>query len=53
MLKFGKGSHHLVVSEGVIEQYERTKKKGRSKIEPSKLQWKPPIFSRNDLRFGF
>lgn len=46
MLKFSKGQHHLVVSEAVVEQHERQKKKGRKKIEAAKLQWKPPVFSR-------
>ena len=46
MLKFNKGQYHLVVSEAVIEQHERAKKKGRRRIEPSKLTWKPPVFSR-------
>lgn len=46
MLKFSKGQHHLVVSEAVIESHERAKKKGRRRIEPSKLIWKPPVFSR-------
>ena len=46
MLKFNKGQYHLVVSEAVIEQHERAKKKGRRRIEPSKLIWKPPVFSR-------
>lgn len=50
MLKFSKGSHHLVVSEAVIEQHERVKKKGRKKIDSSKLIWRPPVFSRSDLR---
>ncbi|KAK4700495.1 histone acetyltransferase HTATIP, partial [Phenoliferia sp. Uapishka_3] len=53
MLKFNKGQHHLIVSEAVVEQHERAKKKGRRRIDPSKLIWKPPVFSRNDLRFGF
>ncbi|KAM0750103.1 hypothetical protein T439DRAFT_326071 [Meredithblackwellia eburnea MCA 4105] len=54
MLKFAKGQHHLIVSEAVIEQHERQKKKGRRRIEPKALEkWKPPVFSRNDLRFGF
>lgn len=52
MLKFSKGQHHLVISEAVIEQHERQKKKGRKKIEPAKLLWNPPVFTRNDLRFG-
>lgn len=50
MLKFSKGQHHLVVSEAVIEQHERQKKKGRKKIEAAMLQWKPPVFSRFVVR---
>lgn len=46
MLKFSKAQHHLIVSEAVIEQHERAKKKGRKKIDPDKLLWKPPTFSR-------
>ncbi|ORY55728.1 acyl-CoA N-acyltransferase [Leucosporidium creatinivorum] len=53
MLKFAKGQHHLVVSQAVIEQHERQKSKARRRIEPSKLHWKPPSFTRQELRFGF
>jgi len=53
MLKFAKGQHHLVVSEAVMEQHEKTKKKSRKRLDPAKLVWKPPTFSRNDLRFGW
>ncbi|KAK4054255.1 Histone acetyltransferase [Microbotryomycetes sp. JL201] len=53
MLKFAKGQHHLVVSQAVIEQHERAKSKARRRIEPSKLIWKPPVFTRSELRFGF
>lgn len=52
LLKFSKGQHHLVISESVIEQHEKAKKKGRKKIDATKLEWKPPVFTRNDLRFG-
>ncbi|GAA6043894.1 hypothetical protein JCM8097_004292 [Rhodosporidiobolus ruineniae] len=53
LLKFHKGQHHLVVSPQVLEQHERVKAKVRKRIEPSKLIWRPPVFSRAELRFGF
>ncbi|KAJ8293556.1 Histone acetyltransferase ESA1 [Rhodotorula toruloides] len=53
LLKFYKGQHHLVVSPAVLEQHERVKAKVRRRIEPSKLVWRPPVFSRQELRFGF
>ncbi|KAK4054622.1 Histone acetyltransferase [Microbotryomycetes sp. JL221] len=53
MLKFAKGQHHLVVSQAIIEQHERAKSKSRRRIDPSKLVWKPPVFTRSELRFGF
>ncbi|GAA6008761.1 hypothetical protein JCM10207_001712 [Rhodosporidiobolus poonsookiae] len=53
LLKFHKGQHHLVVSPQVLEQHERVKAKERRRIEPSKLNWRPPVFTRQELRFGF
>jgi len=53
MLKFHKNQHQLVVNDAVIEQHERAKKKSRRRISPSALIWTPPVFSRNELRFGF
>ncbi|GAA5851699.1 hypothetical protein JCM8547_001177 [Rhodosporidiobolus lusitaniae] len=53
LLKFHKGQHHLVVSPQVLEQHERIKAKGRRRIEPSKLNWRPPVFTRQELRFGY
>ncbi|GAA5871633.1 hypothetical protein JCM16303_000815 [Sporobolomyces ruberrimus] len=53
LLKFHKGQHHLVVSPAVLEQHERVKAKTRRRIDPSKLIWKPPSFTRQELRFGF
>jgi histone acetyltransferase HTATIP len=52
MLKFYKGSHTICLSDAVIEQHERSKKKRRRRIDPSKLKWRPPVFSRDQLRFG-
>ncbi|GAA6005603.1 hypothetical protein JCM11491_003697 [Sporobolomyces phaffii] len=53
LLKFHKGQHHLAVSPAVLEQHERVKAKTRRRIDPSKLIWKPPSFTRQELRFGF
>ncbi|GAA5936691.1 NuA4 histone acetyltransferase complex catalytic subunit ESA1 [Sporobolomyces koalae] len=53
LLKFSQGQHHLAVSPAVLEQHERVKAKTRRRIDPSKLIWKPPVFSRQELRFGF
>lgn len=53
LLKFHKGQHHLVVSPAVLEQHERVKSKSRHMIDPSKLVWRPPVFTRQELRFGY
>ncbi|BGP16818.1 hypothetical protein JCM10213_004665 [Rhodosporidiobolus nylandii] len=53
LLKFHNGQHHLVVSPQVLEQHERVKAKVRRRIDPSKLIWRPPQFTRQELRFGF
>ncbi|GAA5956109.1 hypothetical protein JCM21900_002596 [Sporobolomyces salmonicolor] len=53
LLKFHKGQHHLVVSPQVLEQHERVRAKVRRRIDPSKLIWKPPSFTRQELRFGY
>merc|ERR1712072_923967 len=53
ILKFVKGNYVIVLSEAVIEQHERVVKKGRRKINPDALKWKPPQFSRAQLSFGF
>ncbi|BGP40690.1 Histone acetyltransferase [Rhodotorula kratochvilovae] len=53
LLKFHKGQHHLVVSPAVLEQHERVRSKVRRRIDPSKLIWRPPVFTRQELRFGF
>ncbi|SGY99020.1 BQ5605_C034g11262 [Microbotryum silenes-dioicae] len=53
MLKFSKGQHHLVVSQALLQQHERVKGKVRRRIDSTKLIWKPPMFTRQELRFGF
>ena len=53
MVKHYKGQHVLVLSEPIIEQYEKATKKRRRRIQSDKLIWKPPVFSREQLRFGY
>lgn len=52
MLKFYKNQHVLCVSDALIEQHERIKKKKRRRINPAALIWKPPHFTKEQLRFG-
>lgn len=53
MLKFYKNQHVLCLSDALIEQHERIKKKKRRRIHPEALIWKPPVFTKDQLRFGW
>ena len=53
MLKQYQGKHYLVLSDAVLEKHERQMKKKRRRIHPDALNWKPPVFTRDQLRFGW
>ncbi|ODV61312.1 NuA4 histone acetyltransferase complex catalytic subunit ESA1, partial [Ascoidea rubescens DSM 1968] len=53
MLRYYKGQHIIVLTDQVIEQYEKLKKKKRHYIDSEKLVWKPPTFTASQLRFGW
>jgi histone acetyltransferase HTATIP len=53
MLRYYKTQHVICLTDGVLEQYDKAKKKARRRIAPEKLEWKPPVFSREQLRFGY
>lgn len=53
LIKHYKGSHVLALSDSVIEQYEKSRAKRKRRIHPEKLLWKPPVFTRDQLRFGW
>ncbi|PKI83611.1 histone acetyltransferase [Malassezia vespertilionis] len=53
MLKQYQGKHYLVLSDAVMEKHERQTKKKRRRIQPEQLNWKPPVFTRDQLRFGW
>ncbi|WOO85851.1 Histone acetyltransferase ESA1 [Vanrija pseudolonga] len=53
MIKYYKGNHIIHLTDAVLEQHQKTKGKARTTIDPTALKWKPPIFTRSQLTFGF
>lgn len=51
VIRYFKGQFVLCLSDSHIEQYEKLKKKSRIRIEPTKLEWTPPKFAPNQLRY--
>jgi histone acetyltransferase HTATIP len=49
MLRYSNKNHVIVLTDTVIQQREKQREKekikGKRFIEPTKLQWKPPVFS--------
>ncbi|KAK4688661.1 histone acetyltransferase HTATIP, partial [Tremellales sp. Uapishka_1] len=53
MVKYYKGQHIIHLTDAVLEQHRKTQSKQKQNIDPSALRWKPPVFSRAQLTFGF
>ncbi|ORX39859.1 acyl-CoA N-acyltransferase [Kockovaella imperatae] len=53
MIKYYKGQHIIHLTDAVLEQHTKTMSKQKQSIDPSALRWKPPVFSRAQLAFGF
>ncbi|CDK28668.1 unnamed protein product [Kuraishia capsulata CBS 1993] len=53
MLKYYKGQHIICLTDQVMESYEKLTKKKRHLLDPSKLVWRPPVFTASQLRFGW
>jgi histone acetyltransferase HTATIP len=51
MLKYYKGQFIFYLSEKAIIQYEKNISKKKERIDPTKLDWVPPKFLPNQLRF--
>lgn len=51
VIRYFKGQFVLCLSDIHLEQFEKLKKKSRIRIEPSKLEWIPPKFAPNQLRY--
>ncbi|KAI6157493.1 histone acetyltransferase, MYST superfamily [Pisolithus tinctorius] len=51
LFKHYKGQHIICLSDAVLEKHEKTRSKRRRRIHPEYLIWKPPVFTRDQLRF--
>ena len=49
MLRYSKGAHVVVLTDALMAQYgkmlEKERVKGKRRIEPGRIQWKPPVFN--------
>ncbi|EAU91024.2 histone acetyltransferase ESA1 [Coprinopsis cinerea okayama7 len=53
LFKHYKGGHAICLNNAVLEKYNKSKAKRKRRIHPECLRWKPPVFTRDQLRFGF
>ncbi|KAG2150916.1 histone acetyltransferase, MYST superfamily [Suillus clintonianus] len=51
LFKHYKGQHIICLSEAVLEKHEKVRNKRRRRIYAEHLIWKPPVFTRDQLRF--
>ncbi|PGH26852.1 histone acetyltransferase esa1 [Polytolypa hystricis UAMH7299] len=57
LLRYNKGNWIIVLTDAVIEQHkkrlEKEKVKGSRKIDPARLQWKPPVFTASSRTWNW
>ncbi|ODQ63295.1 histone acetyltransferase catalytic subunit of the native multisubunit complex [Nadsonia fulvescens var. elongata DSM 6958] len=53
MLKYYKGQHIICITDAVVVRHDKIKTKKRHYLEAHRLQWKPPVFTAAQLRFGW
>jgi len=57
ILRYYKGQHIIVITDQIMTMYEKLVKKVKEKkkheLDPRKLNWTPPLFTANQLRFGW
>lgn len=57
ILRYYKGQHIIVITDHIMVLYEKLVKKVKDKkkheLDPRKLEWTPPAFTANQLRFGW
>lgn len=57
ILRYYKGQHIIVITDQIMTLYEKlikkVKEKKKHELDPRKLQWTPPSFTANQLRFGW
>ena len=50
-LRYHRGQHIIVLSEKVLDDWEKLQKKIKCRVDPKCLQWTPPVFTASQLRF--
>jgi histone acetyltransferase HTATIP len=57
MLRYHKGNWIIVVPEAVIQQHnkrvEKERLRGVKKLDPARLQWKPPVFTASNRTWNW
>jgi histone acetyltransferase HTATIP len=53
LFKHYKGQHIICISDAVLERHKKWLAKRRRHIHSEHLIWKPPVFTRDQLRFGW
>lgn len=53
LFKHYKGQHVICLTDAIIEQHNRQMAKKKRRIVSEALTWKPPVFTRDQLRFGW
>lgn len=57
IIKYHKGQHIIVLTDQIMALYDRMVKRVKEgkkhELDPEKLQWTPPAFTANQLRFGW
>ncbi|KAH9949605.1 histone acetyltransferase [Amylocystis lapponica] len=53
LFKHYKGQHVISLPESLQERHRKTLEKRKRRIHPECLIWKPPTFTRDQLRFGW
>ncbi|ETW80905.1 hypothetical protein HETIRDRAFT_320550 [Heterobasidion irregulare TC 32-1] len=53
LFKHYKGQHIICISDAVLERYQKSKAKRKRTIHKEYLKWRPPTFTRDQLRFGW
>lgn len=53
LFKHYKAVHVICLTDAILEQHTKAIAKRKRQINPDCLQWKPPVFTREQLRFGY
>jgi histone acetyltransferase HTATIP len=53
LFKHYKAVHVICLTDAIIEQHKKAAAKRKRRIKPHCLIWKPPVFTREQLRFGY